>query len=197
MKEEKKAELWELFKTFFKIGLCSFGGGYVIVPLIHKEASETHSWISKNEITEIISVASSMPGALAMNASVHVGYYAGGTAGAFTALAGCVIPSILLMLIVTIFMSGVSSHPVFIAALKGIVPVVTGMMVTAMVKLGKNSLRDWGSALIFLAALLLTIFNKGIVIYVLLGSAALGVLFSIQYFSGLARKAFVKGGEEQ
>ncbi|MEI6132845.1 MAG: chromate transporter [Bacillota bacterium] len=175
----KKKVLFELFTVFAKIGTFAFGGGYVMVPMIQKEVSENRDWVQKDKIGEVISISSSMPGAIAMNTSVYVGYIVAGYPGAFVALAGCILPAIFLMLGFVIFLAGFQDAPIMKAALKGIVPVVSGLMIVAMVKLYKSNVKDIGTLIFCIISVVLgvifTILSIN-VIYILLGCALAGVL---------------------
>lgn len=194
-KKKKKKPLLALFIAFAKIGTFAFGGGYVMVPMIQKEASETHDWVAKDKIGEVISISSSMPGAIAMNSSVYVGYIVGGFSGALAALMGCILPAIILAFCCTVFLSGFQSNSYVISALKGIVPVVTGLMLAAMYKLFKSNVKDYGSLIIcgfsIVAGVILTIYKVNI-IFVLLFSALIGLFFSLTSISLFAKKTFLK-----
>jgi len=198
--ESKKKPLLELFTVFAKIGTFAFGGGYVMVPMIHKEASEVRDWVAKDRIGEVISISSSMPGAIAMNTAVYVGYIVGGIVGSLVALAGCILPAVFLMLICVIFLAGFQDNYYVVAALKGIVPVVTGLMLAAMFKLFKSNVKDYGSLLICIlsvvAGVVLTMLSVNI-IYILVFSALIGVAFFVSPVSTFAFRKLKTGGQEK
>ena len=91
----------ELFWTFFKIGAVTFGGGYAMIPLIQRETSEKRGWISDDDILEIIAIAESTPGPIAINSATFVGYRTAGVLGAFCATFGVVLPSFCIIFIVS------------------------------------------------------------------------------------------------
>ena len=74
--------LWQLFLTFFRIGAFTFGGGYAMIPLIEREVAEKKKWITGEELLEVVAVAESTPGPIAVNAATYVGYRTAGFAGA-------------------------------------------------------------------------------------------------------------------
>jgi len=94
-------KMWELFLTFLKIGAFTFGGGYAMIPLIQREAVEQKKWVTDEDILEIIAIAESTPGPIAINAATFVGHKAAGFAGAFWATFGVVLPSFLIITLIT------------------------------------------------------------------------------------------------
>ena len=92
--------LLDLFLTFAKIGLFTFGGGYAMVPIIQREVIERRGWIDREEFLELLTLAQSAPGPIALNTSVFVGYKMRGYAGALAALLGVVVPAFTVILIV-------------------------------------------------------------------------------------------------
>ncbi|MDD6061904.1 MAG: chromate transporter, partial [Oscillospiraceae bacterium] len=95
--ESKKRRIWLLFLTFFKIGAFTFGGGYAMIPLISKEVVETHKWITDDDILEIVAIAESTPGPIAINSATFVGFRVAGFWGAFAATFGVVLPSFVII----------------------------------------------------------------------------------------------------
>ena len=93
--------LWRVFASFFKIGAFTFGGGYAMIPIIQAEAVEKHGWISDDDILEIVAIAESTPGPIAINAATFVGYRTAGFWGAFCATLGVVLPSFAIILAIS------------------------------------------------------------------------------------------------
>ena len=93
----------DLFLTFGKIGTFTFGGGYAMIPLIQKEVVETKQWITNDDVLEILAIAESTPGPIAINAATFVGYRVAGTFGAFCATMGVVLPSFFIILGLSFF----------------------------------------------------------------------------------------------
>ena len=91
--------IWKVFATFFKIGAFTFGGGYAMIPIIQKEAVEKNGWVTDDDILEIIAIAESTPGPVAINAATFVGYRTAGFWGAAAATFGTVLPSFAIILI--------------------------------------------------------------------------------------------------
>jgi chromate transporter len=129
----------ELFYSFFKIGLFSFGGGYAMIPLIQREI-ETHQWISTQDYINIISISEMTPGPIAVNTATFVGYKAGGIFGGFLATFGVVLPSLILILIASYFFNKFKDHPLLKSLLWGIKPVVVALIVGATIFVARNTL---------------------------------------------------------
>ena len=96
-----KNKLLNLFLTFFRIGLFTFGGGYAMIPLIQRETVENHKWISDDDILEVIAIAESTPGPIAINSATFIGYKVAGVWGSFFATLGVVLPSFINILIIS------------------------------------------------------------------------------------------------
>ena len=95
--ENRNKTLLEIFLTFLRIGAFTFGGGYAMIPLIQKETVEKHGWISDRDILEIVAIAESTPGPIAVNSATFVGYRVCGFTGALYATLGVVLPSFLVI----------------------------------------------------------------------------------------------------
>lgn len=99
----KKQLLWTLFSSTFKISACTFGGGYVIVPLMRKRFVEDLQWIDEQEMLDLVSVAQSSPGPIAVNTSVMIGYRMSGVLGALLCAMGTILPPMLIISIISLF----------------------------------------------------------------------------------------------
>lgn len=96
MKENKKklTQLFQIFTTFMKIGIFTFGGGYAMIPLIQRETVVKRKWVDDDDILDIVAIAESTPGPIAINASTFVGYRVGGFFGAIVGTVGMILPSL-------------------------------------------------------------------------------------------------------
>ena len=122
----ERTTLFELFRSFFKIGLFTFGGGYAMVQIIEAEIIERPRWMQ------------SSPGPIAVNTSVFIGYKVRGLRGAVAASLGAVLPSFLIILIVAIFFAGIRHNPVVDAAFKGMRPAVVALIVVPVFSLARG-----------------------------------------------------------
>ncbi len=130
-----QTKLSELLLSFMKIGLLTFGGGYVMVPLIQREVIERRGWIQNEEFISLLSIAQSIPGPIALNSSAFVGYKTRGYIGALTAILGVVFPSFAILLIVAVFFSAIRENAVVEAAFHGMRPAVVALMAVPMLSL--------------------------------------------------------------
>ena len=116
----KKHILWELFITYLKIGLFTFGGGYAMIALIEDEVSTKKKWISKEELADIVTIAESTPGPIAINSATYVGYKMNGVIGSAVATAGVVIPSFVIIYAISMFFDLFMSFEIVEYAFHGI-----------------------------------------------------------------------------
>mgnify|MGYP002533425459 CR=1 FL=1 len=129
----------ELFWSFFQIGLFSIGGGYAAMPLIQHQVVELHPWLTLEQFSDIITISQMTPGPIAINSATYVGYTVGAQAGnewcgilgaALATFAVC-LPSLTLMLLITRFFLRLKQNPLVEGAMKGMRPVVIGMIASA------------------------------------------------------------------
>ena len=152
-----KTSLAELFRTFFKIGAFTFGGGYAMLPLIHKEIVDVKNWLSEDDFNNVLAVTQSAPGALAVNSSIFIGYSLAGIPGAISAVLGVVIPSFLIIIGVVVFFTRFSSITIVQKMFCGIRPAVVALVAYAAFKLSKTILVNPFGYLIAVAVLLLNL----------------------------------------
>ena len=124
-----------LFRSFFKIGLFTFGGGYAMIPLIEAEIINRRGWLARDEFMELLTLAQSSPGPIAINTSVFIGYKTRGVAGAAAAVCGAVLPSFICILVIAIFFAQVRHNVVVDAAFKGMRPAVVALIVVPTIAL--------------------------------------------------------------
>ncbi len=130
-----------LFLSFFKIGLFGFGGGYAMISLIHNELVIRHNWLSSQEFTDIVAVSQMTPGPIGINSATYAGYtsvqhagfegYLWGTLGSLTATFALVLPSFILMLIISKFFLQYRKHPMVESVLGMLRPAVVGLLIAA------------------------------------------------------------------
>lgn len=137
--------LFQLFASFFKIGAFTFGGGWAMISLIEREIVDRHGWIDRREFLDLLAVAQSLPGILAVNISVAVGDKLRGLRGSLAAAAGTILPSFLIILAVAIFLTpeAITSNPTLSAIFKGIRPVVVALIVTPVITSARAAGMTW------------------------------------------------------
>lgn len=125
----KKMNLnFTLFFTFFKIGVFTFGGGYAMIPLIHQICVTKKRWISEEEMHNILVIAESTPGPMAINCSTFVGYLQGGVLGAIFSTVGVVLPSFFIILMIAMFLDHFLEIQLVANAFRGI-KVAVGILI--------------------------------------------------------------------
>lgn len=129
----------ELFWSFFRIGLFSFGGGYAMIPLIQSEITQ-HGWLTAAQFADILAIAEMTPGPIAVNSATYVGYETAGIIGSLCATAGVTMPSLLLVLLVAGIFRKYQNHPLNTMIFYGIRPVVVGLIISAAVFIGKTAM---------------------------------------------------------
>jgi chromate transporter len=152
VKHAKSGLLWQLCSCFFRIGAFTFGGGYAMLPLIRVEVVERKEWLAGEEYIDIIGVAQSAPGAVAINSSIFIGYKLGGLAGAVAATLGMVLPSFIIILLIATVFSRFQDAAAVKAFFRGVRPAVTALIAAAAVKMGKPVLNTGFSFALALAA---------------------------------------------
>lgn len=135
---EGEKMLWDIFKTFFKIGSFTIGGGYAMLPIIQKEVVDNKKWMGDEEFLDSIAVTNSLPGPLAINCATFVGYKTAGVPGAISAALGAVMPSFLIILAIAMFFTTISENKVVEYIFAGIRPAVVALIIFALVKLVKS-----------------------------------------------------------
>ncbi|KAB3530075.1 chromate transporter [Alkaliphilus serpentinus] len=163
----------KLFVIFFRVGAFTFGGGYAMIPIIQKEIVENTELISEKEFLDLIVVCQSLPGALAVNTSTFIGYKIAGVLGAFIALIGTVLPSLVFIILIAIFYNRISDIKEIQLFFKGVRPAIVSLIFISVLKLGKNMRRSNFNIIIGLAAFFaITFLNiHPIVVVVFCGTA--------------------------
>ena len=130
--------LIKLFTTFFKIGLFSFGGGFAMIPLIQREVVEKHRWIDKKDFVDMLVLAQSTPGPIAVNTAVFVGYKTAGVVGAVATALGTVLPSFIVILLLALFFVQVRDNRYVDAAFRAMRPAVVALIVAPLMGMVKG-----------------------------------------------------------
>jgi chromate transporter len=169
----------KLFFAFFKIGLFTFGGGYAMLPLIHTDIVENRKWMSDEEMTDILAISQSAPGAFAINVSAFVGSRLGGFGGAAAAALGSSLPSFIVILIVSYLFGELRTNPFVDAAFAGVRAGVVVLIINAVIKLAAKLKWKVLYAGLAVAAFALSVFTEISVIYILIGAGIAGLVFSL------------------
>lgn len=169
----------DLFLTFARIGAFTFGGGYAMLPLLDHEVVEKKGWITEDELTEMTVIAESTPGPIAINCATFTGQRAAGLKGAVIATLGMVLPSFLIILLISYFLEDLLGNPVIEHAFRGIRIAVALVIIRAAVKMIRKMLKKSENrkiGIVFAAVFFTVVF----------GMDVLGVQFSTIYLIVIA-----------
>lgn len=163
----------ESFKTFFKIGAFTLGGGYAMIPIIEAEVVEKNKWIDKEEFIDLIAIAQSCPGVFAINVSVFIGYKLRKTRGALCSALGTALPSFLIILLIAMFFRQFEDNKVVESIFRGIRPAVVALIAVPTFNLAKSAQINFVNCWIPIASALL-IWALGVSPVWIIIAAALG-----------------------
>lgn len=166
----------DLFLTFARISATCFGGGYAMIPLLQRDLVEKKSWISAQELTDMFSIAQCTPGVISVNASTFVGSKLGGVGGALCATSGVLTPPICIISLLAAFLWPYLSNPWVQHALAGLQACVCALILLSVVRLFRSAVPNLPALLLFLVALLLSLFTSLSPMFLVLGAALCGLL---------------------
>jgi len=175
---------WDLFLSFLKIGFVSFGGGYAMIPVIEYEV-QAHHWLTTQEFTDAVAIAGMSPGPIATNSAVFVGYKVGGMLGATISAIAVSIPSLIIVVLLSIFMYRMKSQTLMDYAFYGLRPVITGLIAYAAINFAiQNDIIgslpsihfDWIGILFVASGLGLILFTRINPVMIILLSGVMGVI---------------------
>lgn len=164
-----------LFTTFFKIGAFTFGGGWAMISIIEREIVDKHHWIEKDEFLDLLAIAQSLPGILAVNIAASVGDRIKGGKGSIVAATGTILPSFLIILLIAIFLTPdmIKNNRVISSIFMGIRPAVVALIVAPVITSAKAANLKWKTVWIpFVVALMISIDMGAIsnpILYIILG----------------------------
>lgn len=165
------------FKTFFKIGVFTLGGGYAMIPIIESEVVERKKWLTKEDFVDTVAIAQTCPGVFAINLSVFIGYKMRRLRGAiFTAL-GTALPSFLIILIIAMFFHQFEDNKVVATIFRGIRPAVVALIAVPTFKMAKTAKIGWSNCWIPVACALAIWAMKVSPILIILLAAAGGYVY--------------------
>lgn len=150
--------LFKLFIVFLKIGSFTFGGGFAMIPLIKREVVDKQKWVGEKEFFDIISISQSLPGAVAVNTSIYLGYRIGGILGAVFSTLGVTLPSLLCILAIAAFFTPFRKLKLVSDVFNGINPIVVALILSAAIQMARAT--NWDS--INVSVCLLTVIVVGV-----------------------------------
>ncbi len=136
---------WELFLVFFRIGAFTFGGGYAMLPLIQNAVVDKKKWLSDKEFIDMLAIAQSLPGPIALNTAIFVGNKHKGVKGSIYTSLGIILPSFITILLVVIVFTQFRENSSVEAVFKGIRPAVVALIFAPLLRMGKNADVTWSN----------------------------------------------------
>ena len=167
---------FRLFIDFFKIGLFTIGGGFVMLPYITKTVVDDEKWLTEEEMIDGIAVAQSLPGVVAVNTATYVGKKTKGTGGAVAATLGVILPSFIIIILISLLLGAVRENEFVDGALIGVRACAAGLIALAGIRLGKDILKDPFSWVVAVLAFLIVTCIGLNVVYVIIAAAIAGVI---------------------
>ena len=192
--KNKKNIYTKLFISTFYLSAFTFGGGYVIIPLMKKKFVDDLQWIEDDEMLNLTAIAQSSPGAVAVNAAILLGYRVAGILGALVTILGTVLPPFITLSVISIFYTAFRDNIVVNAVLKGMQAGVAAVIADVVLNLGSNVLKqkDIVSMIIMVGAFIATFFFKINVMYIVLVCGCMGAAKIL-----IQMKKVQKGGDSQ
>jgi len=145
----------DLFLTFARIGVCTFGGGYAMLPILQRELVENKKWATEGELADYYAVGQCTPGIIAVNTATFVGRSQAGIAGGVMATLGLVFPSIAIIMVIAAFLQNFMDLAWVVHAFNGVRAGVVALIASSVIKLLKNSVVDWPTRIIYAVVLAL------------------------------------------
>ena len=154
-------EYIDIFVTFFRMGIMTFGGGYAMIPVVERELIKRKGWIPIEEVMDYYTVGQIIPGIIAVNLSTFVGYKRKGTIGGIVAPVAFILPGVSLVLVLAMFLSNFAEIPAVQQAFTGIRIAVGALILDTVIKLAKGVLKDARAITIFLVVFALSVLPAG------------------------------------
>ena len=171
-------KLFSLFLTFAKIGGITFGGGLTMLPLLTREIVQKKKWATEEELLDYYAVGQCTPGIIAVNTATFIGYYQAGVLGGIFATLGMVTPSIIIITIVASVLQSFMEYPIVASALTGINAIVCALLSRTVITLGRKSLVNVISVVLFIVGLIACfVFDITPILLVIIGGIV-GVVYS-------------------
>jgi len=177
----KKKDYVKLFRIMFTLSAFTFGGGYVIVSLMKNEFVDRLKWIEEDEMLNLVAIAQSSPGAVAVNGSILVGYKVGGILGAIVSIFGTILPPFFILSIISVFYNQFKENIYVRAFLKAMQPAIAAIIISVVLQLAKNIIKqkEIYFIIIMILAFVFVYFLNINIIFVILACAFLGGFYAL------------------
>jgi chromate transporter len=160
--EKSRKFLWRLFVEAFTLSAFTFGGGYVIITFMQKRFVEKYHWLEEDDMLDIVAIAQSAPGLIAVNASILVGFRLCGVMGAVVAVIATVLPPLIVISVITVFYEAFRDNPAVYAVLRAMQAAVVAIIADALLNMCKTAVKGNIAAIGIMAASFLAVFLFGV-----------------------------------
>ena len=189
--------LLRLCAVFFKIGLCTFGGGLAMLPMLTEELSVKRQWVNRDELIDYFAIGQCTPGIIAVNVATFVGYKKQSVIGAVCATLGMIIPSILVITVLALFFSNFADAPSVKKAFSGINIAVAALLTKVVVTFIKKAVHNVFHALITAAAFTAVVFFRVHTVWIIAAGLVTGLSVYLYELRKLRRKTPVSGNDKE
>lgn len=181
MKNKKNTALRKLFFSTLYLSTFTFGGGYVIVTLLKNKFVDEYHWIDEEEMLDLVAIAQSSPGAIAVNGAIVVGYKLGGIPGVLISVLGAILPPMIILSLISVIYSIFINNPYIHAMLNGMAAGVGAVIISVVYDMGKGvtEKKDWIQITTMILSFILCCFFQINVIFIILAVAAFGAVRTI------------------
>ena len=167
---------FDLFLTFARVGVCTFGGGYAMLPILQREVVEKKGWATEEELTDYFAIGQCTPGIIAVNTATFVGFKLRRHLGGIMATLGLVFPSIVIITVIAASLANFADIPLVQHALAGINAAVVALIASSVLKLAKSTIKGVAGGVLFAAVLALAFLWKVSPAILVVGAGVLGLL---------------------
>ena len=174
----QQISLWQLFGVFAKVGTFTIGGGYAMLPLVEEELVK-RGWISEADFDELIVLAQSAPGLLAVNMAIFTGHKIKGLPGSVVAALGAVLPSLVIILLIAMFFTQFQENEYVRRFFQGVRPAAVALILVPAIRMAKSGCKSWWTWLIAIVSLLGVAFLKVSPIWIILVTISVSVSVSL------------------
>ena len=170
------ASLWQIFGVFSKIGAFTIGGGYAMIPIIEREMLK-RQWVAPEEIDDVVVLAQSAPGLLAVNMAIFAGHKIRGIRGSIAATIGAVLPSFIMILLIAMFFTAFRENAIIQRIFQGLRPVAIALILVPAVNMALKSRTKWWAWVLTAATIFLVAFLRVSAVWIILAvlASALGI----------------------
>lgn len=171
-------ELLDIYMVCFKMGAVTFGGGYAMLPILRREIVQSRKWVDEETIMDYYALSQGLPGIIAVNVSVFIGYKHKGSLGATAAALGMISPCIIIISLIAACLSSFQDNPMVRHALAGISACVAALILDAVVALWKKGVKDVVGYILCFGMIALTLYTKLNPIFMVVAAAIIGIMLA-------------------